>query len=385
MEECADRGNYRLRVLRPSCVEPCDVAAWLELEERALEPNAYLSPLFVLPALRTISDARHLKILCLECNADVERRFDAVAVLVESGPDRELPLKHHKAFLSPHSFVGGVLVARKHAAYVVAALHDHMCQLSGHGIALPQSRLDGETDILLQSVSTASGLVRIEKDVYQRAVMTPADLGDEFIATHLSGRSKRLRSSRRKLEKIGTVDIVVRRGRDVTDDVVERHVALEHMGWKAENGTSLRSNPDHEAFFRKMASSFAERGRAIFVELSVGDRVIASTSNFTAGRKGFAYKIGFDPEFSDYSPGILCELELMRLAPTVLGDLELFDSGAVVGSYIEALWPGRQRFGTAIYATTRAGCFAASAVNGLRQAKQAINRLGSWHRDGRVT
>jgi hypothetical protein len=39
---------------------------------------------------------------------------------------------------------------------------------------------------------------------------------------------------------------------------------------------------------------------------------------------------------------LLNELELIRYAPTLSTEFAYFDSGGTPGSYIAALWPGRQ-------------------------------------------
>jgi len=109
-----------------------------------------------------------------------------------------------------------------------------------------------------------------------------------------------------------------------------------------------------------------------FAELSVGGRVIASSSNLIAGNVGAAFKIGFDPEFAAMGPGIVCELELMRCAPTVLADVDHVDSGSVAGSYIEDLWPLRRRMAAVCYSTSPVGNLALLAVSQLRSIKRLL-------------
>jgi CelD/BcsL family acetyltransferase involved in cellulose biosynthesis len=91
-----------------------------------------------------------------------------------------------------------------------------------------------------------------------------------------------------------------------------------------------------------MISGFASEGRALFTELTFDGRAIASTCNFTAGNVGFAFKIGWDPEFKAFSPGLLNEVEFMRRAGTEFPDLTYFDSGASADSFINNLWLERQ-------------------------------------------
>jgi CelD/BcsL family acetyltransferase involved in cellulose biosynthesis len=91
----------------------------------------------------------------------------------------------------------------------------------------------------------------------------------------------------------------------------------------------------------------------LFTELRVGDRVVASTSNFVSGGAGFAFKVGWESELRKYSPGMLNEVELVRAAPEVCADLAWFDSGAAPDSFINRLWPRRRELATLVVPLTR--------------------------------
>jgi CelD/BcsL family acetyltransferase involved in cellulose biosynthesis len=230
---------------------------------------------------------------------------------------------------------------------------------------------------LLRAIAHETGMRRSESYRYQRATMIPREMGDAYLTGPLSSRNKKLRSQKNKLGKQGEVRFEVLRGPAIDDAAIERHLALEHMGWKGESGTSMRSNPAHEAFFRDVAAGFAADDRALFAQLSVGDHVIASTSNFIAGKTGFAFKIGFDPAYSQFGPGTMCELEFMRCAPDIAGDLDSFDSGAVAGSYLEAMWPERDAIATVAYSTSLAGNLAMACNTQLRRIKQMVSKRTS--------
>jgi hypothetical protein len=95
-------------------------------------------------------------------------------------------------------------------------------------------------------------------------------------------------------------------------------------------------------FFNEMTAGFSSAGRALFSELSVNGRVIASTSNYSSGRAGFAFKLGWDPEFAKYSPGLLKELELIRAAPSLWTHHDFLDSGAAPDSFMGNIWLARR-------------------------------------------
>lgn len=364
----------RIAIRRVDGANPtrADIAAWLDLEGRALEGNAYMSPHFVVPAVRHLGDDKKTTLVMVEEHGASGKVLQAVAVLQEVSPDRTIPLPHRRAFMSVHSFLSGVLVARDGAKRHLQALCDAVDGRHGHGLVMESCRVDGPVDDLLREIALERGMRRCESYRYERAIMVPSEMGEAYLTGPLSSRNKKLRSQRNKLAKQGEVRFEVLRGKAIDEAVIERHLALEHMGWKGESGTSMRSNPAHEAFFREMASGFAADDRALFAQLSVGDQVIASTSNFIAGNTGFAFKIGFDPAFSQFGPGNMCELEFLRCAPEVAGNLDYVDSGSVAGSYLEAMWPHRRAIATVAYSTSLVGNVAMACNTQLRRIKQMV-------------
>ena len=137
------------------------------------------------------------------------------------------------------------------------------------------------------------------------------------------------------------------------------------MGWKAEEKTSLLRRRQDQ-FFREMIDGFARHGRAFFTELTLGNKVIASTSNLISGNAGFAFKIGWDTGLARMSPGILNEAEFIRNVPDLFPDLEYIDSGAEEGSFIENLWSDRQTLVSGFYATKKLSGTILNGLNTLR-------------------
>ena len=362
--------TMRIRGLKIGDLTTHDMAAWRELESNALEPNAYLSHHFLLPALRFL-DPDHLTTLYfLERKNVVGWALCAIVPLSKAPRDRHIPLSHYCVYHSIHTFLGGMLVHRDDAEKHLDTLFKYWCKTNHHGVTFKSCHIDGPTERILSRIAMNYGMTRLEIDVFERAMMHPSELGESDQKVRLPSRLKKIRSAKNKLTKIGPIQFITYRGREISDDVIERHIRLEHMGWKGENGSSLRSKPEHEKFFREMVIGFCADNRGFFAELWAGDHLIHSSSNLTSGKTGFAFKVGFDPEFSQYSPGIMGELELMRCAPDLLADLEIIDSGSVAGSFIEELWPGRHRIATVVYATSTIGNLALAASTQVRTFKR---------------
>lgn len=365
---------YRTEVLAPSAIDAAFEQAWSQLEDRALEPNAYLSPDFVLPTIAHLEPADRLRIVAV-------RRTGTPAALVALGVfricpgSRHLPLPHLQGFLGVHSFLGGLLLDRDEAEPALEAFFDGLRTLvwRWQGVVLERCWSDGAQADLLRRVLDTRRLHHQAADTCQRAVLAlPVDA-----EAHLAGLSASLRQNlgrcRRRLQEQGELHCRTLREPVSCGQVVEDFLALEHMGWKGERGSSLRADPRHEAFFRDMMARFARRGRALVTHISVAGRPVAATSNLISGQAGFAFKVGWDPAFAKFSPGMLCEAEFLRAAGHACPEVTQFDSGSSPGSYMEGIWPARRGMHTCVIAVSSAARVALGLTGALR-ASRALGR-----------
>ena len=98
---------------------------------------------------------------------------------------------------------------------------------------------------------------------------------------------------------------------------------------------------------------------------------IASTCNLISGNAGFAFKIGWNPVYKRFGPGLLNELALVEEAPKLLAGLVEVDSGALEGSFIDALWWTRRAMATTLLPTTRRARIFFAARRTLRRLRSA--------------
>ena len=353
----------------------------MALEERALEPNAFLSPLFVRPAARFLTApelAPALRFVLIERDAAEAARLVGLAILEDSPPTRGFPLRHVRAFRSVHSYLSGFLLDRDHAKDAARALFAglRVSSWARHGLAVDEYPAEGAQAEIVRRAAEASGFRWFEEHRSRRATLSPASqAGEEFLTAHLSGqRRKKIRRSRRLLEESGPVRWRLVGGAEVDEACIERFLQVEHDGWKGEGATSLLSDEGRAAFARETLRSFAGAGRLFLTELLVGDEVVASTTNFVSGGAGFAFKVGWAARFARAGPGLLNEHEFVVAAPSACAGLEWIDSGAAEGSYIETLWAGRRELVRGTFTRTPLGRLAAVGLRSLRASR------GLWRR-----
>jgi CelD/BcsL family acetyltransferase involved in cellulose biosynthesis len=97
---------------------------------------------------------------------------------------------------------------------------------------------------------------------------------------------------------------------------MERFIALHQARWGDAGLFPANADGDRaRTFLRRLTELEADAGRAAtlsLTEVSVGDRVIASSVAFDDGATCYFYNAGLDPEARDLSPGVVSTAMLMR-------------------------------------------------------------------------
>lgn len=372
-------GTTNIRLCPWKELTPAQIDAWAALEAHALDPNAYLSPHFVLPALQHLGLGAQSLVLLIERQTQDALTLIGLGVFEPMRGSWRFPLPYLRAYRSKHSFLDGLLLDRAHADEAMRAFVD-WCAGSGctwHGVEFSQWPDDSESDRLLRAAAQARRLPWYQTDHQQRAIIAPAQAGPEYVENALStSLRKDLRRRMRRLEELGHVQSIVFSGNDVDTDCIERFLALEQNGWKGDQGSALNCDANQRRFFHDMVLGFARHGRAVFTELRVNDTVVASTSNFISGRAVFAFKLGWHRDYAKMSPGILNEIEFIRRAPTLFAGLEVMDSGASEGSFIEGLWNQRRTLSHSMLVTSALGQIATGGLETIRRIKRHLLRQG---------
>jgi len=368
--------GYWVRILTVDEVSSALESAWAELESRSLEPNAYLSPHFVLPAIRHLDPRARVFLVFVGTGSPSSADLAGVGVFRSVPATRSFPLPHLLAYQSRHAFLSGLLIERERAPEALDALFNylHATRWRWHGLEFRDTYGDGLLSELVRAAATQRGMLQHVWNRRSRATLVPAENREALDAVLGSRDPKRCM---RRLQERGKVSWTLHRQGGIPEQAVEAFLELEHRGWKGESKTSLRSNPMAEAFFREVVSRFGVSGRAFFTELALDDRVIASTSNFISGHAGFAFKIGWLPELAKMSPGVLNELEFIRHIHQECSDLLFLDSGASEGSYMDELWPSRRSVVSMAITSTRVSRSAFAFVQTAREAKRRLQAFRS--------
>ncbi|MCC6339283.1 MAG: GNAT family N-acetyltransferase [Acidimicrobiia bacterium] len=343
------------------------VSAWASLAERAIEPNPYLEPMFVLPAARHLGERYPLALLAVHRGASMV----AALPVVHRPSWRRIRWPGWATFRHDYCFLGTPLVDRDHLEPAAAALAGASGRLGAGLFVMEWVRLDGPVvGALRGALATAGrfgagyrGPIRYER--FER----PA-LGSGGRPRLAASRLRRYRRATGRLAGDAPAPEPVDRPAAEAGDAVGAFLDLERSGWKGSAGTAFASRPGHADFLREVVDGFGAADRLRLVTMEDADHALAMTWHLKAPGAEFFFKTAYDESWKRAAPGIQVVAAAFEAAAA---------TGASVDScaspderYLRELMPGRIPIGTLVFPPRGAGGVA------LRGAIRALIAL----RDG---
>lgn len=360
----------RTSLIEASDVDDRLVSDWTDLVSRAAESNAFLAPSFVLPATQFLHKANDVFLVTVRSEGG---QLIGLSVFERMPASRNVPFAHVRALKTMHSFRSGLLIDSQQLLTGLDGILGCLASQGIWGIDFDEQWLDSPLVRAFRIVCDHSKYHWAEASEYDRPVFRPATIGASDLSSCWSkNRRKAHKKNLRRLDALGAWELrVVRQGSDF-ERAIERFIKLEHSGWKGDQGSSLRSNPNEEQFFSTMMRGFTEENASFFVELTSKGRVIGSTANLTAGQTAFAFKVGWDAEYAHVSPGKVLDAELMIRSQELLPKTQLVDSCAKGECYLAGLWPDRIRIGRGVMTLKRRSRLISTVVDQGRYAKRHL-------------
>jgi CelD/BcsL family acetyltransferase involved in cellulose biosynthesis len=154
----------------------------------------------------------------------------------------------------------------------------------------------------------------IETDT-QAAFLTLEGSWDDYLA----GRSTRtrkgfLKTQRQLSQEHPGWDIQVIEEPAALVEAFDRYVAVERRGWKVSAGVGLWSDARQANFYRELLPLLARDRRASVWLLRIDGKDAAGLVRFSQGEIVYERLCTYDPDFAQYSPGVLLCREATRRA-----------------------------------------------------------------------
>jgi CelD/BcsL family acetyltransferase involved in cellulose biosynthesis len=352
-------------------IGPRERGRWRELAARALEPNPFFEPEFVLPLARGVGDGDDVRLAvvhdhdtwlaCLPVRRYVRwHRVPLPSLSVWQG---------HRLY----SLLGTPLLADSDdVAGSASALVRLLVRAPGTFFSALEWLVEsGPVCSALRAGLAANGIRTLVFERFERAFLNRRPAAD-YLADTISAKHRReLRRQWRKLgEQLGDPQIVQRPGDSAA---VAELMELEGRSTLATRGSVLQADPGHVYFFREMCNGFAADGRLQVLALTAGGRTLALKCNLLAGEGIFYFKIAYDHDYANFSPGIQLEVEMVNLfhAHSTAGWMD--SCADANNAMINRLWPDRRRIVTIVAIPQNVGAFA--AVPALRSARLLRQRM----------
>lgn len=339
------------------------------LAERSLEPNPFLLPEFLEPAIQAIGK----KTLRLAIFSDRDDLHFFAPVVAGSGS--MLARRTFSVWAHPYAPLGTPLIDRETAPQATDSLLAHM-RTSGRTLfSIPHLPIDGPSAKALRDAAERSGFSTIAER-QMRPILYPDMAAGiaEFDRMVSAKRRHDLDRQLRRLCEAGAVSFMWARTATEIESAFNMFIALEAAGWKGRRGTALARRQRVHEFARIAVTQLAQRGHAEIDVLRVGDKPIAALIRFDYRGLSIPWKVAFDESFAAFSPGkqIMCDETRRWLADP---NVERVDPVCEEDNPLMApLWPDRELYATLLISSSRLGIGARWRV-GIATAK-SVGKAG---------
>jgi hypothetical protein len=336
--------------------------AWEDLTADALEPNPFYEPWMLMPALRSFTTRKDVRVVLVFASDPCESILCGVFPLEKKPRYKGLPVA---AFSLWQHIYCGLCTPLIRAGYGRECLDAFFDWLAESGCALMEFNLvsgEGRFHQLLNGCLTRRGSQSVVCETYSRALFRPMESADAYVRAALNqGHRKDLRRRARRLSETGCLE----------------YDALEASGWKGQGGAFACSESDKK-YFATIARAAFEKRKLMMLAMRLDGKPIAMKCNFIGTPGSFAFRIAFDENYSFYSPGVLMELENIRRLHNETS-VEWMDSCATPEHpMIDRLWLDRRAIQSVLVPTgKKAGEFVISALPFIRSLSRKLRGLSS--------
>ncbi|NIL95847.1 MAG: GNAT family N-acetyltransferase [Planctomycetales bacterium] len=199
---------------------------------------------------------------------------------------------------------------------VLETLWDATDDLPWSMLAFDEIEMDSLRWRTFRAVAEARACKIIQRAKWQVARVAVGDDMDAYLAALPSNHRRNVRSKERKLDAAGEVEFLAYRPQDdlQTERLVREGFLVEDLSWKGAENSSVNRTPGALDYYTRLALEAARLGHLELLFLKLNGRSIAFAFNLFAKGCHFGLKMGYDPQFSRFAPGVqLVSRNLRRL------------------------------------------------------------------------
>ncbi len=310
-------GDLWVEVVDLATASASHAADWDDLAANACDPNVFFERWFLGPAMNSFGAGRQLAIACVYRGSSRKDVAPGMVGLfpIELASDRGRLSRTLKLFWNEYTFLMTPLIRQGHAVEAWEAFLGWADERSGCDvIELTVMRGDGVVAKALAEVMHRRPAPTLISSVHTRAVLRRSPSTEDSLSAALTTKQRHEYARQtRRLNEQGPLEYRRLESRTDAAQWVEWFIELESRGWKGEAGTALAEDAVAREFFKTALLAAAQNERLQALGLWHNGRPIALKLNLLAGPGSFAFKIAYDETFARFSPGVLLELENIRV------------------------------------------------------------------------
>ncbi|MFT5300167.1 MAG: hypothetical protein ACI814_000941 [Mariniblastus sp.] len=346
--------------------------AWEFLALNSLSQNPAFESNYLLPALKHLAN-ESVRVLVVE-DVRAEKHHSLVGLVpIEDKCIYRLPFKAAEIWKHEQCFDTTPLLLKKHASEVWRLICEELVEVGFKLLSLDTVSAETNVDAVFTDLERGQGIVRFQRDHYQRAAFVPTESFDDYVQKHVS-KSIRKNTKRllRRLEDRGTVTWETSGDSSDFEQLAEDFMSIEASGWKGTEGTALASAESTKAFYKSLICESARVGKARFLSLKLDGRPLAMLSDIQTGQVVYSCKTAYDEKFAQFSPGQ--QVEVKNLDFLHRDGIQSGDScTSTENATINRIWGQKLSFQNLIFSLTPG--LARTAVKALPMIQTAVHRL----------
>lgn len=349
-----------------------DRGRWADLASSALEPNPFFEPEFLGPFAEHVAG---VPVRIARLSDPMTGALMALVPIVKRRLGLGLAGKPASFFAHDYGPLATPLLDRNRAHKAASDLLYQLLSDDRSLICAPHTRLQGPVFRCLERAAIENGFTMSVIGSYERAVQNARGTKEPYLKAALSkSRRRQFAKQMRRLSAKGEVRLESFSDPVQVGKAFEQFLDLEAAGWKGRSGSALKSRTPALNFAREMAARFIEKGRMRADVLTFNDQPIGVVINFRAGRETFPWKVAFDENHSDASPGMQT---LLRTTEANCEDCGVDYADSLTGPEsptVDGLWKERCPMGTLVVTVGHLGALQGALLDYDKTGHEFLRR-----------
>ena len=293
------------RLVKVRDISTTDEWAWRDLATRALEPNPFFEPDFLMLSAKHFEGYAGTTLVV----SQKENAFTGVIPIVRFDKQRIPPRTVARIIGSPTAVccLGTPLVDASCADVAMSAMLQALrCAWKTNSwpgiVRLDWAGNDGPVMECLRRMCESQGFPLFTEEIWERGAVRRDGRWEHPLG---KTRERRLAASRRTLARDTSTEVTLV-DRTLDPSVVEDFLIMEMTGWKGrEGGTAFGKDGDKTAWLREWYERWSAAGRLVVLCLQAGDVPVALEFFVRAGDGIFCFRGAYDDAYSKYAPGAM--------------------------------------------------------------------------------